>query len=216
MLARLFLCTFCLVSVASPAFAKDKVKPAALSATAEAVACAGVFGSDSSEALLIETYGKDNVVTGQVYGPEGMTYLASTVYPDDADRKMKFSWFNEDELTQLSSVELAPSQAGPGGVRIAMSVGEVQAINGEPFTIGGFWWDYGGYAGFETGQLAGPLQGECYLSLRFSPADDIPAAVDTTPIAGEVVIPSDEGLLELVDTRVVGMSIGYALEDAAE
>ena len=213
MLARIFLCTFCVALVATPAFAKDKIKSAE---TAEPVACSGVFGFESSEALLIETYGKDNVVTGQVDGPEGSTYLASTVYPDDADRKMEFSWFNEEDRTQLSSVELAPSQAGPGGVRIGMTVAEVQAINEKPFTIGGFWWDYGGYAGFETGKLAGPLPGECYLSLRFSPEEDLPAAVDVTPISGEVVIPSDEGLLELVDTRVVGMSIGYALEESDE
>ena len=213
MLARIFLCTFCVALVATPAFAKDKVKP---TGTAGPFACSGVFGFESSEALLIETYGADNVVTGQVDGPEGSTFLASTVYPDDAQRKMEFAWFNEDVRTQLSSVELAPSQSGPGGVHLGMTVAEVQAINQEPFTIGGFWWDYGGYAGFETGKLAGPLPGECYLSLRFSPAEDLPSGVDVTPISGEVVIPSDEGLLELVDTRVVGMSIGYALQESDE
>lgn len=212
MLARIFLCTICLALVATPAFAKEKIKPAPAAAV-EPVACSGVFGFDSSEALLVETYGRDNVVTGQVDGPEGSTYLASTVYPDDPARRMEFAWFDEQALTQPSSIELAPSQSGPGGVRLGMTAAEVQAINQEPFTIGGFWWDYGGYAGFETGRLAGPLPGECYLSLRFSPEEDIPSAIDVTAISGEVSIPSDEGLLEMVDARVVGMSIGYALEE---
>lgn len=213
MFARVFLCTICSVLIAAPAFAKDKIQPAEPS---QPVACSGVFGFDSSEALLIETYGKDNVVTGQVDGPEGSTYLASTVYPGDAERQMIFAWYNEDTRTELSSVELSPSQSGPGGVRIGMTPAEVQAINEKPFTIGGFWWDYGGYAGFETGKLAGPLPGECYLSLRFSPADEFSDAIDVTPVTGEVQVPSDEGLLEILDTRLTMLSIGYALEEASE
>lgn len=213
MLDRIFLCTICLALVGTPAFAKEKSKPAP---AAEPVACSGVFGVDSSEALLIETYGEDNVVTGQVDGPEGSSYLASTVFPDDPDRKMEFIWFDEDARTQLSGVELAPSQSGPGGVRIGMTPAEVQAINGQAFTMGGFWWDLGGYAGFETGALAGPLPGECYLSLRFSPDNEYSGALDLTPVTGDVLVSSEDALLAILDTRVTSVSIGYAFEEPAE
>ena len=206
MLARSTVATL-LATLAFPALAQDVTGP---------VSCTGVFGADSSEQLLIETFGAENVVTGQVPGPEGMTYLATTVYGDDPERRMEFAWFNEETMSQLSAVELAPGQSGPGGLRIGMSVAEVEAINGEPFTVGGFWWDYGGYASFETGALAGPLPGNCFVSLRFSPAEETPAGIDLDAIAGEVIIPSDAEVLQLADTKVTNMSLGYALDEPLE
>ncbi len=191
---------------AAPAVAKEKM-------TDEPIACSGVFGPDSSEALVKKTFGADNVVTGMVYGPEGSELIATTVFGDDDNKVMEFFWFDEDNLTYLSDVRLSPSQTAPGGVRIGMSVAEVEALNGAPFKVGGFWWDYGGYANIEEGALADELDGGCYLSIRFSPSDDFAGMVDLTPIAGEVQIASGEKLLEEVDTRVEVLSIGYPWPD---
>ena len=203
MLARLSLAALVAALLAvTPALAKDKVKP-------DPVVCSGVFGPGSSEALVKETFGDDNVVTGMVYGPEGSELIATTVYGDNDDKVMEFFWFDEDNLTYLSDVRLSPSQVGPGGVRIGMSVADVEKHNGAPFKVGGFWWDYGGYALIEEGALAGQLDGGCYLSIRFSPSDDFDGMVDLTAIEGEVQVPSNEPLLEEVDTRVQVLSIGY-------
>lgn len=174
------------------------------------LACSGVFGPQSSEALLIETFGTDNVTTGIVPGPEGTEMLATTVFPGDANRAMQFGWFDEENRAYLSYVELAPGQTAPGGVRLGMSVAEVEALNGEPFNVGGFWWDYGGYANIETGALSGEQGGGCYLSIRFAPADADIGDLDISPVAGEVQVPSAEPLLETLDTRVQVLSIGYA------
>lgn len=204
MIARLSLLALCsTVLVVSPVLAKDKsgAKP-------EQVACQGIYGPDSSEALLIDTFGKDNVVTGTIYGAEGMEMIGTTVFPDDPERRMEFVWWDEAALSGLSYVDLAPSQVGPGGVRIGQTVAEVVALNGAPFTIGGFWWDYGGYANIEAGNLASPMD-DCYLSIRFSPADEYSPAIDVSPVSGEVQVPSDEGLLEILDVRVGVLSISY-------
>lgn len=205
MLSRLFLCTACAALIAAPAFAKDKPAPSAV----EPVVCEGVYGIDSSEDLLIDTFGEENVHTGFVDGPEGTQYIATTVYPGDPEREMIFSWFDEDRLEKPSFIELSPSQAGPHGVRLGMSVAEVEAINGQAFDIGGFWWDYGGYANIETGALTN-LAGDCFLSLRFSPAEDYSQAIDPTAVSGEVQVPTDEPLLKALDVRVDTISLGYA------
>lgn len=212
MLARVFLCTICSLIAVAPSLAKEKTKPAT---PAESVACAGVYGASSSEDLLIETFGQENVVTGLVDGPEGSQYIATTVYKGDADREMVFSWFDEDRLESLSSVQLSPSQVGPGGIRIGMTVSEVEAVNGAPFTLSGFWWDYGGYAGFDSGNLSG-VAGDCYVNLRFAAPEGVSDAIDVTPITGDREVPSSEGLLEALDIRVEKLSLGYASEDYAE
>jgi hypothetical protein len=210
MLARLSLIALVAALLAGPALAKEKTRAGAAN---EAIECAGVYGPDSSEALVKETFGAKNVVTGMVYGAEGMEMLATTVFPDDPDRKMEFGWYDEENLSRLSYVELAPGQIAPGGVSIGMSVADVVNTNGADFEVGGFWWDYGGYANIETGALAGTQDGGCHVSIRFSPVDGYPEDIDVTSVAGEVQVPSSEPLLEAIDTRVQILSLSYPWPD---
>lgn len=205
MIARISLIALSLAMLAiAPVAAKDKTK----SAGGETVTCEGVFGRKSSDALVRQTFGDENVETGTVYGVEGIELLATTVFPDDPQRRMQFTWWDEDKLEYLGSVELAPGQQTPEGVRIGQTVAEVEAINGAPFTINGFWWDYGGGAMFENGALKSPEEG-CSFRLRFAPRDDYPESLDITPVAGEVQVPSSEPLLKELDVRVSEVSLGY-------
>lgn len=185
-------------------------------ASAAELACEGPFAADSSAARLIETYGRDNVVTGEVPGPEGSTIIATTVFPNDPDRTMEFGWWDEERFERLAYFTLPAGDTAPGGLKPGLTVREVEALNGAPFIIGGFWWDYGGGADFSDGKLA-EAPGGCHVSVRFSPMADIPAELDVTSISGEVSIPSDTPLLEQLDTRVESVTIGYpdfsALED---
>lgn len=187
-----------------PAIAKDKP------ARAE-IACEAAFAMDSSEARLIEIYGADNVWTGIVPGPEGIEMLATRVYPDDPDRMLGFAWWDEDKRAEPGNVQLPPTLSAPGGIHAGMSVAEVAAINGEAFSLNGFGWDYGGFAGFSSGALA-ELPGGCSLSVRFAP-DDRPAKVNTDAIYGDRELSSTEPLLETVGAQVESVSIGYPHPD---
>lgn len=203
MLARLPFVLLCACLVLTPALANDKTS----------FSCTGVFGPDSSEALLKQTYGAENVVTGQVPGAYDQQMLATTVFPNDPDKSMQFVWWDEDTREGLLSVDLPPSIDGPGGVHIGMPVAEVLDINGKPFTMSGFWWDYGGYDKIEQGALAYHDGSGCYLSLHFAPADDYPQDLDVSAVSGDVTVAADEPLLEKLDTRVSFVSISYPGED---
>lgn len=180
-------------------------------ALAEEVACDGVFAIDSSEARLIETYGADNIVTGIVPGPEGSEMLATRVFPDDPKRMLEFVWWDEAGLIDPGFIELPSKSVAPGDVRIGMSLAEVEAINGEPFKLNGFGWDYGGAAGFSSGALA-DLAGDCHLNLQFAYGAS-PEGVDTLPAMGDKELSSDDPLLQQMDVRVYAMSIGYPHPD---
>lgn len=178
---------------------------------ADEVACEGAFAIDSSEARLIELYGAGNVTTGIVPGPEGSEMLATTVFPGDPKKTLQFVWWDEDTLSDPSYIELPTKAVAPGGVRVGMSLAEVEAINGEPFTLLGFGWDYGGSAGFESGTLSG-LPGDCLLNLRFE-YGTAPAGVDTLPAMGDKELSSGDPLLAQMQVRVLAMSIGYPHPD---
>ena len=177
-------------------------------AMAAEIACDGAFAADSSAQRLIETYGKDNVATGDVPGPEGTTVLATTVFPNDPTKQTEFGWWDEDRLERLAYFTLPAEGTAPGGVKTGMSVTDVEALNGAPFKLGGFWWDYGGYGNFEGGKLA-EAPGGCVVSVRFLPQADIPADLDVSTISGEVEIESGDPLLSRLDTRVTDINIGY-------
>jgi hypothetical protein len=191
-----------------PSAAKDKAK----SPPAEQFLCEGIFGADTTDARLREHFGADNVVTGTIYGPEGMELLGTTIYPDDPTRKMEVLWYDEENLAYPSNIDLSPSQVAPGGVRVGMSIDEVEALNGQPFKLGGFWWDYGGYAWIEVGNLFEP-DPNCHVGYRFSPADDYPETIDTTSVAGDIELNSDMPLLDEIGTRVTHVSVGYPWPD---
>ena len=134
------LVLFPLLLLAAPAMAAD-------------IACEGPFAADSSEARLIEAFGKDNVVTGDVPGPEGSTVLATTIFPNDPARTIEFGWWDEEKHERVAYFTVPPDDTAPGGLRKGLTVKEVEALNGGPFQLYGFFWDYGGAAIFDGGKL---------------------------------------------------------------
>ena len=176
--------------------------------SAAEVTCDGPLAPDSNEAALIAAYGADNVVTGNVDGPEGTTMLATTVFPNDPQRKFQVVWWDEATRSRISYFSVPADATAPGGVGRGMTIAEVEALNGEPFTLYGFWWDYGGAAGFQTGKLA-DLPGGCFLNVTFQPSKDLPAGVDPAPISGDQEISSSEPMLAQVEAKVEDLSLGY-------
>ena len=186
---------------------------AAAPAAAAQITCDGPFAPDSSEARLVEAFGAGNVVSGEVPGPEGTTIFATTVYPDDPERSMEFGWWDDAAREGLSYATIALADTAPGGLEYGMSIAEAEQLNGAPFELSGFGWDYGGYAGFLGGAL-GDLEGGCRLSAGFQPTAEPPADIDMTPVYGDVLLSSDEPLLELLDARIETITIGYPRFDA--
>jgi len=195
------LALFPLLLMAAPAMAAD-------------IVCEGPFAADSSEARLIETFGKDNVVTGDVPGPEGSTMLATTIFPDDPARTMEFGWWDEEKHERLAYFTVPPGDTAPGGLRQGLTVREVEALNGSPFRMYGFFWDYGGTAIFEGGKLEAPVEG-CAVRVRFA-TGDYPADLDVDAITGDREISSSEPLLDKVDARVDTVTVDYPDSAAAE
>lgn len=181
-------------------------------AGAAELACDGVFGADASEARFIETFGEDNVVTGEVPGPEGTTMIATTVYPGDPEREFQAVWWDEEGLKDLSYVSVPPGDTSPGGLRLGMSIADVEELNGGPFKIFGFDWDYGGAANFEGGRLA-EMPEPCHLMVTFQPSVAYPEGVDIDPITGDREVPSDLPLLRQVEPRVTALMFGYPHPD---
>ena len=171
------------------------------------------LGPKTTLADLKKLYGKANVVTGEVDGPEGTTMIATTIFPKEPDKTFIVYWFDEEKHERLAGFTVPEKDTGPGGVKLGMAIKDVQALNGEPFTLQGFYWDYGGAAGFQSGKLAN-LEGGCHLNLTFTPAKDPTTDAISEAVSGDKEIRSDLKELATVEPVVSSMDIGYADSEA--
>lgn len=178
--------------------------------------CGDPVGWDGTEADLIAKFGKDNVAFGDLGGPEGEEMPGTRVNAADPARKLEIVW--EDEAArakpsmiriysgwdEASGAEIMPVWVAPGGVKIGQTIAEVEALNGKPFKLSGFGWDYGGMSmGWEGGKLD-TAEPRCDLSVFFSPRADYADSV-----SGDITLSSDDPALRASDPAVMLLTITY-------
>jgi hypothetical protein len=175
--------------------------------------CAGPFGRDSSEAFLAKLFGSDNVVAETIDGPEGTTLDATLVFPNDPARRLVVLWQDEAQRERPAAIIVREDSEwiGPGGVRLGSALAEVEAVNGTPFKVLGFGWDYGGAAGFPSGALA-EIPGGCILSLSFDLDWSKELGPEFDAIMGDQQLGSDDPLLRAAAPTVSEIAVGYPQE----
>lgn len=129
---------------------------------------------------LEKAYGKANVKDGELDGPEGSTMPGARLFAG-TERELEVVWDEDGKIVRLVRV-IGSAWTFENGLKAGMSVGEVEKINGKPFKIFGWGWDYGGSAIIEEGELAGKVM------LSFDPgSDEIPEG-----LVGEVELSSSD------------------------
>jgi hypothetical protein len=107
---------------------------------------AGHLTAESSEAELRRHYG-DSVRSTRVQLGEGETTPGTVLFPSDSVRRAEIVWQDTVNRSRPARLILRGSrsrwQAGPG-VSLGTSLEELERLNGRPFTLAGFGWDYGG------------------------------------------------------------------------
>ncbi len=112
-------------------------------------------------------YGKKNLKLQKLPGAEGEEIEGAKLFAE-TDRELEIVWDPENEKTKVvfDIRVIGKAWKFDNGLKSGMTVEEVEKINGKPFQIAGFSWDYGGYANFKGGKL------DAKASIRFSPSSD--------------------------------------------
>ena len=210
-------------SLAAGLLASVAVAADAPASEVRTLSCAAPFAKDASEASLKAAFGAENVEYKAVPGPEGTESQATVIFPNDTSRMVTVMWGDEATRTKPVAITIQadfladPDGADPWkteilwqtaqGLRIGSSLEDVEKANGKPFQMGGFGWDYGGYAmGWEDGVL-GAIEGGCSLSVRFTPT------ADTGPGAsGDMQALSNTPDMIAAKPRVTEITFGYPVE----
>jgi hypothetical protein len=103
------------------------------------VACSGPFAKDSSHLKLTMTYDLNNIDFGEVDTSSGKT-MASIVFPKDPKRRLEVCWSdpNKRKDTYLIVINGSSTRAGPNGLRLGLSLLDLEKLNGKPFKVRGF------------------------------------------------------------------------------
>jgi hypothetical protein len=108
---------------------------------------AGPLTIGSSEADLRQRYGAAAVDSTRIQIGEGETMAGTVLYPRDSLQRVEVIWQDSVGRQRPSRVILRGNrsrwQVGPG-ISLGTSLGELERLNGRPFTLAGFGWDYAG------------------------------------------------------------------------
>lgn len=173
------------------------------------------FPANSSHASLEKLLGKANVVTESVAGAEGQDTETTVLYPKDRTKRLVIFWKDEEAKKGIGAILVREDdKADPvgwnvGGLDITSTLGDVEKLNGKPFKISGFGWDYSGYSGgWDGGKLETALGSGCRLSLRFTLPDDAKPEV-AKKVSGENQFPSNGAAMKAAKPRLSEISVGY-------
>jgi hypothetical protein len=108
---------------------------------------AGHLTIESSEADLRQHYGASAVEATRIGLGEGETAPGTVLFPADSLRRAEILWQDTVERRRPSRLILRGSrslwQAAPG-ISLGTNLQELERLNGRPFLLAGFGWDYAG------------------------------------------------------------------------
>jgi hypothetical protein len=178
-------------------------------AAAEELACQGPFARDTDHKRLVASFGRENVIQKTVYEPEGLEVRASIVFPRDSVRRLVVLWSDEKALRHPARIDLEGSGwSGPEGLRIGSSIEAVEAVNGRPFVLYGFQWDYGGRIATWNGGRLEHLPGGCrFYPVLNSDADASESA--QMQVADDRKYASNSPLMRAAKPTIIGLHLRY-------
>lgn len=195
---------------ATPVFAQQP-SPAPQS---NSLSCDGPFARNATLAQLKQAFGAANVTTEEVGGAEGEKSTVTALFARDKARRITIVWSDEKKQRGISQMAFERDATWvAGGVRIGSGLAEVETLNGRPFTLSGFEWDYGGTVGDWRGGALEKLPGGCRLGVRFETDPKSPAAA-RNKVSGDKDFPSSNPNMRAARPRVYEIFVRYPDEAA--
>jgi hypothetical protein len=159
----------------------------------------GEIKANTTRDKLAELYGAENVVDNEYPIGEGEMVPAAIIFPGTS-REATVIWAPDKKNEKVDRVVVTGEEwLLPAGIRPGDELAEVEQINGAPFMIYGFGWDYGGVGYFKGGQLDRKVQ------IWFRPA--IEEGPDYEKVLGDSLFNSADQAMRTVDPRITEVAI---------
>ena len=168
-----------------------------------------------TEATLRSRYGADNVGSERIHLGEGQTVPGTVLFPGDSSRLLTVVWEDTVARTRPTRVTVGSRQtrwAVVPGVSTGTSLSELESLNGRPFKLFGFAWDYAGtVSSWEGGRLdslwRGGPENKVLVWLRLSPDSAGYASSHSREVAGDRIFSSSLPAMRALNPRVYALFI---------
>jgi hypothetical protein len=189
------------------ATATPTAKPSA-AANSHTVACSGPFSKDSSMLKLAMVFDSKNVTFTEV-DVSGTKVGASILFPKDPKRRLEIWWSNPSRSdTYLILINGQSTWSAPDGMKLGLTLAEVQKLNKKPFKIKGFDKDNVATVDDWDGGALATIPGGCKFGISLQ-ADSKASADDISALPADKEFSSDDATMRAVKPKVSEILIGY-------
>ena len=181
----------------------------------------GAVHRGGSEAELQRTFGPDRVHDHLVQVGEGFVCRGTKIDFPGGD-SLEVTWLDANSRTTPDNVRvLGKRWATREGLRLGSTLQDLEKMNGDPFKLSGFGWDYGGTVGtWNGGILAYLAPGRPpRVIVRLAPeraAYERIGRGDAAAVTGDTAyVSSAHAAMQTLTPRVTQIIVDFAAEDCA-
>jgi hypothetical protein len=161
----------------------------------------GSLNARTTRRDLVRMYGASNVVDQDVDVGEGETQPGTVVFPKDPERSIEILWQNPETKTLPASAQIEGAKSrwkAVHNISLGTSLRDLERLNGRPFKLAGFGWDYSGtVTSWENGTLAAELDGgDGRVILRLDSPTPEAVDKDVAQVEGDRDFPSDHPVMQ--------------------
>jgi hypothetical protein len=173
----------------------------------------GAITSTTSEAELRQIYGDENVTEAEINIGEGESETGTVLFDKDPERRIEILWNDPQAKSNPAWIkidELRNRWRTAEGIAIGTSLHELERMNGRPFTLTGFGWDYSGtVADWNDGTLEKFEGSWGRIILRLYPEAGLPQDAPAD-VWGDKEIASDQPSMQKLDPKVYEIIMEFA------
>lgn len=196
-----------------PAVPTDTIQPLWLIGPGGA---AGEVSAQTSEDDLVRRFGAVNVRRDTVWLAEGAMSVGTVLFADDSTRRLEIIWQDTSARArpgQVRALRTGSRWSVAPGVSVGSSLTELERVNGRPFTLTGFDWDYAGTVlSCGEGSLASLPSESPRVLVRLAPTKEAQSRVSSRELGrvqGDREFASSDPVTQRLDPRVYEISLLY-------
>jgi hypothetical protein len=202
--------TIAAITTAEPAIAKPAKKgKRAKAARDNVIACTGGLARDANHDAVVRAFGSGNVTYRalQVPGDDDNT-KGTVIFAGRPARQIEIIWKDQKSRNRPSLVTFGPAWRTAEGITVGADLAAVEKLNGGPFTLSGFEWDFGGTVTDWKGGTLAKQNGGCRLVVRFGISYENPGKAHDA-VAGDKDFSSRDPKMIAVKPAVREIAIQY-------
>ncbi|HTT47754.1 MAG TPA: hypothetical protein VMG39_07080 [Pseudolabrys sp.] len=194
-------------AASKPAHAAAMRPPATIGK--QIVACSGPFAKDSSNLKLAMAFDPKNVTYTDV-DFNGSKVGASILFGKDPKRRLEIWWQNPANRsgTYLILINGQSTWTAPGGMKLGLTLQELEKLNHKPFKIKGFDKDHSATVSDWDGGALATITGGCKSGVSMQP-DAKASADEVSALSADHEYSSSDPALRAVKPKVSEILIGY-------